>query len=65
MTDFLILAKPEDASPPSTAPSPKPPILATNAYRRTPDGWRLFLRHASPAVLSLDDAMAGPTAHPH
>lgn len=33
---------------------PRPPILATNAYRLTPRGWRMILHHASPAVLSLD-----------
>ena len=27
---------------------PRPPILATNVYRREADGWRLLLHHASP-----------------
>lgn len=27
---------------------PRPPILATNAYRKQGDGWRLVLHHASP-----------------
>ena len=26
----------------------RPPILATNAYRKTPAGWRMVLHHASP-----------------
>lgn len=27
---------------------PRPPILATNVYRRGADGWRMVLHHASP-----------------
>lgn len=27
---------------------PRPPILATNVYRREQDGWRMVLHHASP-----------------
>jgi len=27
---------------------PRPPILATNVYRKDTDGWRLVLHHASP-----------------
>ncbi|MBU1223174.1 MAG: nuclear transport factor 2 family protein [Gammaproteobacteria bacterium] len=27
---------------------PRPPILATNVYRRQDDGWRMVLHHASP-----------------
>lgn len=27
---------------------PRPPILATNLYRRDADGWRMVLHHASP-----------------
>ena len=27
---------------------PRPPILATNVYRREDNGWRLVLHHASP-----------------
>jgi len=27
---------------------PRPPILATNVYRREANGWRLVLHHASP-----------------
>jgi ketosteroid isomerase-like protein len=26
----------------------RPPILATNIYRKEPDGWRMMLHHASP-----------------
>jgi ketosteroid isomerase-like protein len=28
--------------------APRPPILATNVYRRDADGWRMVLHHASP-----------------
>lgn len=31
---------------------PRPPMLATNVYQLTPDGWRIILHHASPAVLA-------------
>jgi ketosteroid isomerase-like protein len=44
---------------------PRPPILATNAYRRTPEGWRLILHHASPAVVSLDGGLDSPAIHLH
>jgi ketosteroid isomerase-like protein len=27
---------------------PRPPILATNVYRKETDGWRMVLHHASP-----------------
>ncbi|MHB1213511.1 MAG: YybH family protein [Thiobacillus sp.] len=27
---------------------PRPPILATNVYRKEADGWRMLLHHASP-----------------
>lgn len=27
---------------------PRPPILATNVYRKEADGWRMVLHHASP-----------------
>jgi len=28
--------------------APRPPILATNVYRKQADGWRMVLHHASP-----------------
>jgi len=31
---------------------PAQPIIATNVYRRTADGWRLILHHASPGPAS-------------
>ncbi len=30
-------------------PGPRPPMVATNVYLRTPGGWRMVLHHASPA----------------
>lgn len=40
---------------------PRPPMLATNVYRRRNGGWRIWLHHASPAVVevSTDPAMSG------
>jgi uncharacterized protein (TIGR02246 family) len=31
----------------------RPPIIATNIYKRTADGWRMVLHHASPSVLDV------------
>ena len=36
---------------------PRPPILATNVFRREADGWRMVLHHASPLQV-------GGTPHP-
>lgn len=44
---------------------PRPPILATNAYRWTQHGWRIILHHASPAVLTLDGVTTSPGTHLH
>ena len=30
-------------------PRPRPPVIATNVYLRTPAGWRMIVHHASPA----------------
>lgn len=30
---------------------PRPPIIATNVYVRTEQGWRIVLHHASPSVI--------------
>jgi hypothetical protein len=30
-------------------PRPRPPMVATNVYLRTPSGWRMIVHHASPA----------------
>ena len=35
------------------ADEPKFTILATNVYRRTADGWRIILHHASPTPEAL------------
>lgn len=35
--------------------TPRPPILATNIYRRDADGWRLWLHHASPVQVGNSD----------
>lgn len=41
---------------------PRPPMLATNVYRLTDDGWRMILHHASPAVLA--NSSRGRPANP-
>jgi ketosteroid isomerase-like protein len=41
---------------------PRPPILATNIYRREADGWRMMLHHASP--LQAGGEPPARTAHP-
>lgn len=33
--------------------------VATNLFRRTPEGWRIFLHHASPSPLQLSGASRG------
>ncbi len=37
--------------------NPRFSVMATNAYRRTADGWRIILHHASPAAEPRSDAM--------
>lgn len=32
---------------------PRPPMIATNIYRRTVRGWRMLLHHASPALVDV------------
>ena len=46
--EYLIIGQETD---------PRPPILATNVFRRQADGWRLVLHHASPLQV-------GGTPHP-
>lgn len=36
-----------------------PPVLATNVYRRLPEGWRLVMHHASVAPISLSPTESG------
>ncbi|MFJ6517375.1 ketosteroid isomerase-like protein [Streptomyces filamentosus] len=37
-------------------------VVATNAFRRTPDGWRIWSHHASPVIAGPDDD--APSAPP-
>lgn len=41
-------------------------VVATNVFRRTPEGWRLWVHHGSPVLADAedddDDATAGPGA---
>ena len=30
-------------------------VVATNVFRRTPDGWKLWSHHASPVLAETDD----------
>ncbi len=41
---------------------PRPPMVATNVYLRTPAGWRLAVHHAAPAPAG--EAPAGDPAPP-
>lgn len=41
---------------------PRPPMVATNVYLRTPAGWRLAVHHAAPA--QAGEAPAGDPAPP-
>ncbi|MGW3560302.1 nuclear transport factor 2 family protein, partial [Streptomyces sp. NPDC000963] len=39
-------------------------VVATNVFRRTPDGWRIWSHHASPVLAETDDPdSAEPTLH--
>jgi ketosteroid isomerase-like protein len=38
----------------------RPPMAATNVYRRTPSGWRMILHHASPAVVDAAETQEPP-----
>jgi ketosteroid isomerase-like protein len=40
-------------------PRPRPPVIATNVYLRTPAGWRMIVHHASPAPAQLEAAPRG------
>ena len=39
---------------------PRPPILATNVYRKDADGWRMVLHHASPLQVGGTPAARTP-----
>lgn len=39
---------------------PRPPILATNVYRKHTDGWRMVLHHASPLQVGGTPATHSP-----
>lgn len=41
---------------------PMPPMVATNIYRRTDQGWRLLVHHASPPPPPLQSDMPIPPA---
>ncbi len=40
---------------------PRPPILATNLYRREADGWHMVLHHASPLQVGGTPSMRTPS----
>ena len=42
-------------------PRPRPPVVATNVYLRTPAGWRMVAHHASPAA---ENPPPGPAPAP-
>jgi len=39
---------------------PRPPVLATNIYRLTEDGWRMILHHASPVPSGTEAKAESP-----
>ncbi len=39
---------------------PRPPMIATNIYRRSARGWHMLLHHASPAVVEVAKDTPGP-----
>jgi len=41
--------------------SPRPPILATNIYRKTGAGWRMIEHHASPSVINTSHSAGQDT----
>lgn len=44
--------------------TPRPPMIATNVYRLTADGWRMLLHHgAPPARGSSETPAVAPTFH--
>ena len=43
---------------------PSPPVVATNAYLRTPNGWRMILHHASPAPAVPQETVRAPSGAP-
>ena len=45
-------------------PRPRPPVVATNVYLRTPAGWRMVAHHASPAPGAAAAAIPAPPAGP-
>jgi len=43
---------------------PRPPMVATNVYLRTPSGWRMIAHHASPASGQLAAEAGAATEDP-
>jgi ketosteroid isomerase-like protein len=43
---------------------PSPPVVASNAYLRTANGWRMILHHASPAPAAPQEGGRQPAASP-
>jgi ketosteroid isomerase-like protein len=43
---------------------PSTPVVATNAYLRTADGWRMVVHHASPAPAVQQSSARAPTVAP-
>ena len=39
---------------------PRPPVIATNVYLRTPAGWRMAVHHASPAPGAVTEPPPAP-----
>ncbi len=46
-------------------PKPRPPIVATNIYKLTNQGWKMILHHASPSVIDPIRERTSPNLNKH
>jgi ketosteroid isomerase-like protein len=54
-TENILTGGPEDDDPGSLVGGL---VVATNVFRRTPEGWRLWVHHGSPVLAEQDDETA-------
>jgi ketosteroid isomerase-like protein len=46
-----------------TEEQPRAPVFVTNAFLRTPQGWRMIVHHASPVQAGMSNATSGAVLH--